>query len=228
MKKMVISLGGSQIFNNGQINVKFLDDFKRVILKNTKNWRFVVVCGGGVVARTYIEGLRKIKAIEKLQSYIGISVTRTNARFMSYYFGDENYDGIPHKLEEIGRMLKRKRVVFCGALEYHPKQTSDSTASQIASYINSEFVNITNVQGLHDKNPKEHKDAKFIPSISWKEFYKMASKIEFKPGQHFVLDQTAARIIMKNKIKTYIIGTEIRNLDSILNNKPFHGTIIYG
>jgi len=54
----------------------------------------------------------------------------------------------------------------------------------------------------------------------------MAKQIEFKPGQHFVLDQIAAKIIKKHKIITYILGPELKNLDYLLNNKHFMGTLI--
>jgi uridylate kinase len=85
---------------------------------------------------------------------------------------------------------------------------------------------LTNVAGLYNKNPKKYKSAKFIPEISWKEFDKLANKLKFKPGQHFVLDQTASKVIMKNKITTYIIGEDLKQLDNLLNNKKFIGTKI--
>src|SRR3989338_5884321 len=86
MKKViVISLGGSLIIPS-DIDSKFLNEFKKIILKNTKKFRFVIVCGGGSIARKYIESLKKTGADEKLQSLSGISATRMNARFMSYFF----------------------------------------------------------------------------------------------------------------------------------------------
>jgi uridylate kinase len=93
-------------------------------------------------------------------------------------------------------------------------------------HFKTEFINLTNVPGLHDKNPFEHKDARFIPEITWKEFYKMATKKRFSPGQHFVLDQTAAGIIMKHKITTYILGKNLKELEFLLKGKKFKGTII--
>ena len=116
-------------------------------------------------------------------------------------------------------------IIFCGALEYKPDQTSDSTAAEIAKHFKAEFVNLTNVKGLYDKNPKEHKDAKFIPKISWKDFNALANKIKFHPGRHFVLDQTAAKMILKNKTPTYIIESP-KQLDNLLNGKKFIGTKI--
>jgi uridylate kinase len=223
---IVLSLGGSLIIPN-EINFNYLKKFKEILLKNTNKYKFIVVCGGGSIARKYINALKKIGKEEHLQSLIGISSTRTNARFMSYFFGLNPIKGIPHKMKEIKEYLKEQDIVFCGALEYKPHQTSDSTSADIAKTLKTKFINLTNVpKGLHDKNPMEYKNAKFIPKISWTNFEKMAGKIKFKPGLHFDLDSSASKIIAKNKIPTYIIGNQVKELNNFLTNKKFIGTTI--
>jgi uridylate kinase len=225
-KVIVLSLGGSLIIPN-EVNVKYLKDFKKVILKNIKRYKFVVVCGGGSVARKYISALREIGVNETLQSFSGISATRMNARFMNYFFNQNPEMGIPHTMEILKKYIGKYNVVFCGALEYKPNQTSDSTSAEIARKLKTDFINLTDVPGLYTKNPKEFKDAKFISKISWKDFNNIANKLKFKPGQHFVLDQTAAKRIMENKIKTYILGKDMKQLDNLLNGKKFKGTTIF-
>jgi uridylate kinase len=222
---IVLSLGGSLIIPE-EVNTEYLKEFKKIILKNLKKHKFIIVCGGGSVARKYISALRNFGINEKLQSFSGISATRMNARFMNYFFNINPEQGIPHTLNLLKEYIKRGDVVFCGALEYKPNQTSDSTAAQIASALKCSFVNLTDVPGLHDKNPKEHKDAKLIPQISWENFNKLIDKIKFKPGQHFVLDQNAAKIIKKNRITTYILGKNMNEFNNLLKNKKFKGTTI--
>jgi len=228
MKKIIVlSLGGSLIIPN-KINVKFLEDFRRVLIKNINKYKFVVVCGGGQTARNYIQGLEQQKISEKemLQSFLGISATKLNARFMTYFFGKDANKGMPNDMKDVEDYLIRKDIVFCGALRYAEKQTSDSTAVKLSHYFNTIFINLTNTKGLYDKNPKKFRSAKFIPEISHKEFLKMANKISFKPGQHFVLDQTAAKIIKKYNIPTYIVGENAKNLDNLLNGRHFVGSVI--
>jgi uridylate kinase len=217
MKKVIVlSLGGSLIIP-GEINLEYLKDFKRVILKNKDKYKFIIICGGGSIARKYIAALRASGMSETFQSYAGISATRTNARFMSYFFNQDQKRGIPKKTSEVKNYIKKYDIVLCGALEYHPHQTSDSSSAEIAKVFKSDFINLTDVPGLH---------AKFIPEISWTNFEKMVNKIKFKPGQHFVLDQKASGIIKKNKITTYILGKDMNQLDNLLNGKKFIGTKI--
>ena len=87
MKRVfVLSLGGSLIVPSSGVDNEFLTEIKTAIKKLSRKNKFVIVCGGGSVARTYINSLKKAGVSERLQSLMGISITRTNARFVSYFF----------------------------------------------------------------------------------------------------------------------------------------------
>lgn len=228
MKKVIVlSLGGSLIIPD-DIDVKFLKQFKKLILKNSRKYKFLIGCGGGSIARKYIFALRKEGLNVRHQSLAGISATRMNARFMSYFFNIDPKHGIPHTREILKKYFREQNIVFFGALKYKPKQTSDSTAAEIAKDYKTVFINLTNVAGLYDKDPKKNKNAKLISKISWKDFDKMANASKYTPGQHFVLDQTASKIILNNKITTYILGPDLRQLEKVLKDKKFRGTLVQG
>jgi len=229
MKKpvIVLSLGGSLIIPD-KVDAVFLKKFKKFILQNTKNYKFVIVCGGGSLARKYIAALQQEGASLHIQGLAGIASTRTNARFMSYFFNRDSESGIPHHVKDIKRLLQRQDIVFCGALTYKTSATTDAQAAEIAASFKAPFINLTNVAGLYDKNPVKYKDAKFIARIGWKEFHKMATKEKFKPGQHFVIDQLAAGMILKKRIKTYVLGQDLNQLGNVLAGRSFRGTLISG
>jgi len=226
-KVVVISLGGSLIVPE-QIDINFLEKFKKIINKHKNKYDFVIVTGGGSIARKYIKALKLAGKSEHLQSMAGIAVTRLNARFLTYIFGKDANEGVPHDMHQVKNLLIKNNPVFCGALRYAKHETSDGTSAKLARFFNTSFINLTLVPGLYTSNPLENKDAKFIPKISWQKFNKRASKSRFKPGQHFVLDQSAARIILKHRIRTYILGKSLKNLDNLLSGKKFKGTIISG
>jgi len=222
---IVLSLGGSLIIPN-EVDVSFLKKFRETIKKNEKKYKFVIVCGGGSVARKYINALKQDNKSEFLQSMVGITTTRVNARFMTYFFGKDANEGIPHDMKDVENLLKKRNVVFCGALRYAPNQTSDATALKLANYFKSDFINLTNVKGLYDSNPLNNKNAKFIPKATIEEFNKIVMAIPNKPGMHAPVDHTAMKIIREHKIKTYILGKDVKQLDNLLNNKRFIGTIV--
>jgi len=222
---MVISLGGSIIVPN-EIDFKFLDKFRKELRKHCKNYKFVIVCGGGSIARKYISALGHEKVSESELAKAGIRATRMNALFLMQLFGKEANEVLPLDMKHIKNDLKKHNIVICGALRFTPNSTSDGTAARLANQLKSDFINMTNIKGLFSSNPSKDKNAKFIPEISWKNFEKMALGMKFSAGQHFVLDQEAAIIIRKNKIKTYIIDKDAKNLSNLISGKRFVGTTI--
>ena len=223
MKTYVISVGGSAIVPD-KIDINFLKQLKSTIAKISKNNKIVIVCGGGRVAREYISAAKQFGVSDSLSCLAGIQSTKLNAALVSLIVHGNPF--IPNSLKEVKNVLSKRNVAVIGALGYQPNMTSDGDAAQAANYLNAEmFINVTDVDGLFDKNPKEHKDAKFIPKISFNDFWKIASKIKFKAGQHFVLDQSGAKVIKQNRIKTVIVKG-MNNLEAVILGKKFKGTVI--
>lgn len=225
-KVIVVSLGGSLIVPE-KIDFEFLRRFRETVRRHYQKYKFVIVCGGGSVARKYISILAKNHSSEKELSMAGIMATRMNARVVMQLFGKEANDRLPIDMKEVKDNLYKNKIVVCGALRYAPKSTSDGTAAKLAHYLGADFINMTNVKGLFTANPFTHKDARFIPHESWKAFDRRANARKYHSGQHFVLDQKAATMIRKFRIKTYIVGQDVRNIDKILKGRKFVGTSIY-
>ena len=137
MKIIVISLGGSLIVPD-EINLKLLEDFKKIIKKHEKNYKFVVVTGGGSIARKYISALKLAGKPYLLQSMAGISVTRMNARFLTYFFNKDANQGIPHDMKEVKNLLRKHNIVFCGALRYTPRETYiENVTKELSEIVNT-------------------------------------------------------------------------------------------
>jgi len=224
-KVWVISLGGSRIVPDF-VDDKFLARFKNLVNSHPSQ-KFVVVTGGGSTARKYISALRKLGENTKAQSMEGIGITRLHAGFMSRFFGKSANEEIPLNMERVKNLLAKNHIVFCGALRWRAKNTSDGTAAKLAGFLECPFINLTNVQGLYSDDPNKNKNAKFISRISWDDFLKLTEKVEYEAGQHFVLDQSAAKTIKDNKIVTYIVGS-LSAINNILVGKKFMGTMIGG
>lgn len=222
-----MSLGGSLIVPR-DVDIGFLDKFKKILGKHRAKTRFVVVCGGGVIARKYISLLKKQKKSLREQALAGIRATRMNAELLMQVFDEGANKALPKSMKDVENLLRKNDFVFCGALRYAPEETSDGTAAKLAKRFGVDLINITNVDGLFDGDPRINKKVKLIDRISWKDFEAKAMKIKFKPGQHFVLDQNAAKFIRKNCIRTFIVGKRLGNLNRLLKGKSFKGTRIEG
>lgn len=219
---LIISLGGSIIVPD-KVDYDFLYKFKKIILREAKQRKIFICTGGGKTARNYINALEREKLSKHERDLIGIEATRLNAKLVSSFLSGNQQ--IPFTLQEVGKMIKKRKIVVCGGLK--KGVTSDGTTAEIAKYLNAKtLINVTNVKGLYDKDPKKYPNAKFIPNISYKEFANIMKKIKEKPGQHFILDSLATKIIQKSKIKTIILGKNLENFENFIKGKKFIGTII--
>ena len=110
MKVEVLSVGGSLLFKNGKVNYSYIQDLKK-FLSSFKDRKFVLVIGGGTVARTYIDALEKLGANRDTMSRFGIGITRTNARLIANVLGkDSNIRDIPKTLRHVKGYLRKHKI----------------------------------------------------------------------------------------------------------------------
>src|SRR5438270_760950 len=84
----VLSLGGSLIVP-GEIDVKFLQAFKKIIVGQIKKGhRFIIVTGGGKTARNYQGALRQVSKVSNdVLDWMGIGATYINAELVMLMLG---------------------------------------------------------------------------------------------------------------------------------------------
>ncbi len=222
---VVVSLGGSLIIPDS-VDFKFLEKFKHTLEKHAKVYKFIITCGGGSIARKYIEALAAEKRSEHELSLAGIRTTRMNALFLMQFFGKKVNHTLPVTMKEVLDQLKKNDIVICGGLRFTQHATSDTTAAKLAHLLQAEFINLTNVAGLYTADPRKDPKATLVSHITWEKFNTLANAMKYHSGQHFVLDQQAATIIKKSHIPTYILGQDLSNLDRALQRKAFKGTLI--
>lgn len=222
-KIFVISLGGSLIFPK-ELDRKFLADFKKAILKHAKKGcRFVVVCGGGRLARSFQEVASKAKKLSNRElDWLGIYATKINAHLLKSVFGgnaDEDIISNP-KL----KIKSKKNVVIASG--WLPGWSTDYDAVLLAKNAGvKEVINMSNVDYVYSSNPLKHRDAKKIEKIAWKDYRKMAGS-RWKAGMSMPFDPIAAKEAEKSGIRAYVIGRDLKNLGNLLNGRKFKGTII--
>ena len=98
----------------------------------------------------------------------------------------------------------------------------------LAKRFNADKIIIASkIDYVYDKDVSKHKDALPIKEISWDKYRKLIKK-RWKPGMRAPVDPIAAKIASKLKMKVIVTnGRNIKNLENILNNKKFKGTIIH-
>lgn len=223
-KLFVLSLGGSLIVPE-EIDQKFLQQFRSLVLRYIKKGhRFVLVTGGGHTSRKYTAALEKLtKPRPGDLHWLGIQATWLNAKLVQLMFGKLAH---PHIISDPNKKVKfKEKILVAGG--WKPDRSTDDDAARLAKVYGSKLmVNFTNVDYVYDRDPRKFKNAKKIESISWQEYNKMFSA-KWNPGAHAPLDPVAARFAQKNGQSVIIAnGRDLKNLEKILKEQPFKGTLI--
>ena len=225
MKKIfIISLGGSLIVP-GEIDRQFLKDFKKLIERQIKKGRrFVLIVGGGKLARRYQAAAQQVcKASSAENDWLGIQSTRLNAFLVKTVFQKKAHSEVninPQRPEN----FKEPVLVAAG---WKPGFSTDYDAVVLAKNLGAkEVINLSNVDYVYDKDPNKFKDAKKIEKISWREFRKIIG-FKWQPGLNAIFDPVASGIAQKNDFTVAIMnGRNLKNLENYLNGGNFEGTLI--
>ena len=219
--KVVISLSG--IFFEDATRIKQMAE---VLEEIAKSYGLYIVTGGGKIARERIKIARALGANETICDYIGIAVTRVNAKLLISALRSAHPEPFSAYNEVAGAGLgEEARISVMGGVS--PGYTTDAVAAILAEYVNADlFIDVTSVDGVYDADPRRYPEAKKYDKLTAKELVALTAKEELKAGSRIVIDPVAAKIIERSRIKTLVIdGNNPRDILNAVQGKH-HGTEI--
>ena len=228
--RVLLKLSGESLAGSKGMGIDFekvLDicsEIKEVIEKT--NVEIAIVVGGGNFWRG-----RSNKQMDRCTSdHIGMLGTTMNALAIDDAFkqlGVESRVQTGIEMRQIAefyirkrtdRHLNKGRVVVFGCGTGNPFFSTDTAAALRAAEINADIVlKATNVDGIYDKDPKKHEDAKMIKNVTYIDVIK--KKLN-------VMDSTATTLCMDNEIPIIVYNMNVKgNLQKIIEGKKV-GTLV--
>lgn len=228
-KRVVIKLSGS-IFslsdNNEQDNNDYYNTFKQyshVLINLTGNIQPIVITGGGIIARLYINFARKLGLDEASLDLLGIAISRINAKLLIASLGNYAYPDVPLSLDDVGKFIESNKIIVSGGL--HPGQSTNATSALIAEKTGaSEFINATDVNGIYDSDPRKNNNAQLFEKIEVNKLLNMLLKESSMAGEYDLLDIVALKVIERSKIKTKVILSNPTNISNAIQGRNYIGT----
>ncbi|MFH1787067.1 MAG: UMP kinase [archaeon] len=212
--KVVISLGGSVLVP--ELEEERVRGYGKAISRLSKEHDVKVVVGGGKIARKYISVARALGANEGFCDQLGIDCTRLNASLLIPAV--ENC--YPEVVKTVADALKieGKVVVMGGTV---PGHTTDAVSALLAESWRADlFINVTNVDGVYDKDPRKFSDAKKFKRLSAPDLVKLCAGYLMAAGPNVVIDLLAAKVIERSKIRTLVIdGKDPENVIRAVDGK---------
>lgn len=231
-KRILLKLSGEALQGSSKsssIDPDVLEQYSEEIKQlHEAGVEIAIVIGGGNIFRG---GQADKLGIDRVQGdYMGMLATVINAMALQSAFERHGMytrlmAGI--KMEQVCepfirrraiRHLEKGRVVIFGAGIGNPYFTTDSTASLRAIEVQADVVlKGTRVDGVYDKDPEKHKNAKRFSKLTFQEAYEKNLNI---------MDMTAFTLCMENKLPIIVFDMNKKgNLLKIAKGKQA-GTLI--
>jgi len=229
---ITVSLGGSVIVGSGKPDVEFIKGFVSAVKDVVKKERIIIITGGGQPARDYAEAIRQFSKNEMLAHEMGTLITRVNAELLLRILQASKIDVYPKVLcddrftEEVRSALSKYKVVIGAGVV--PGVTSDTDAVLLARASESRrLINISNVDGIYDKDPRRYSNAKKISRMTYDQFLKIIlPQTHGRSGEHIIFDPYAAIMMKEDNIELHFVGPEIKEIKRAMLGKRHNGTVI--
>jgi len=207
-----------------EIDFRFLKNFRRLILTQSRRGkRFVLICGGGRTARNYQQAAKKIgRLTDNDLDWLGIHATRINAHLLRSIFVEVAHKKIVKPTDIIN--FKKSVLIAAG---WKPGNSTDYCAVLLAKkYQAKKILNLSNIDYVFDRDPRTDKNAKPLEKMSWQDFRRLIPK-KWSPGLNSPFDPVASRAAQNLGLEVAIInGRDFKSIGSYLAGKKFKGTMI--
>ena len=231
-KRVLLKLSGEAFLGKRQygIDPQFLKDIAEEIaeIKRNSNLQVAVVIGGGNIFRGLSaseNGMNRVTA-----DYMGMMATIMNALALQDALEQvEVHSRVqtsfeirevaePFILRRAMRHLEKNRIVIFAGGTGNPYFTTDTAAVLRAVEIGADIIlKATKVDGVFDKDPMKHKDAKMFKRISYKDVLQKELQ---------VMDSTAISLSKDNKLPLQVFNLNIKgNIAKVLLGEEI-GTLI--
>ena len=228
-KRILLKLSGESLAGSKGTGIDFekvLETCKEIKEIAQKGLEVAIVVGGG----NFWRGRSNQQMDRCTSDYIGMLGTTMNALAIGDAFKQLGQDvrvqtGV--EMRQIAEFfikdralkhLSNNRVVVFGCGTGSPFFSTDTAAALRAAEINADaLLKATNVDGVYDKDPKKHDDAKKYDEITYLEV--LNKKLN-------VMDTTATSLCMDNNIPIIVFDiNEKGNLKKLIDGKEI-GTIV--
>jgi len=213
--KIVIKVGGSVSIGPTGPNFSYFSRLLPVLRRVKEKNQLIVAIGGGKLTREYYKSIEKFEISDSDKEKIFLELIKANVRFLSTLLKMK-------PLFDLDKISKNTRGVIGGI---KPGRSTDANAAIAARKIKADlFIKLTNVDGVHDKDPNKFKKTRKIDKMNFSDLRKITKK--GGPNNYGILDATAIRVLSGSKTKTVIIdGKDPENILRVLSGKKI-GTII--
>lgn len=243
--RVVIKIGSSNLIKNSKVDIEKINILSDIIKEyKEKDFEFIIVTSGAVAVGREKSGLKdSILKIQQKQAMAAIGQPLLMKKYEEGFSRNniissqvlltrddlENRKRYINARDTVLELLKLDAVPIINendtiSTEEIKIGDNDNLSARVSGAIEADtLIILSDIDGLYNKNPKEHSDALLIEEVKelTEEIWKNAGGSGSKVGTGGMITKLeAAEICMKFGITMYIInGKNIENLKKLLSNE---------
>ncbi|MFB6225543.1 MAG: UMP kinase, partial [Candidatus Paceibacteria bacterium] len=177
--------------------------------------RFVLITGGGKIARLYQGALSTTTdASHEDLDWIGIYATHLNARLVQMVFAPHAYESIITSPDQAYLADADASVIVGGG--WTPGNSTDFVATSLAEQSEAPYVlNLSNITYAYTKDPDTYDDAEPIYDMQWSEFQTLFNT-EWTPGASVPFDPAATNKAAEHGLEVRIMNDSSPRLTNFI------------
>jgi uridylate kinase len=219
--KFVLKIGGSLLFDSEQkLDLERFNQIASIIQQiKREGHELVLVVGGGVLAKKLVEKGKVLGANRKALDQLGIAATWVCAQLMIAALEDIAHPTPVMTEEQLVKLQETDKLLVLGGL--HPGQSTNAVAARAAEIFGAKvLINVTDVDGVYDKDPKESPEATLLSEMTLDKLRNIVSSLTNEPGAYPLFDKRALEIIGRAGVEIWFVnGKDPKNIIHAVNNR---------
>ncbi len=218
--KFVLKIGGSLLFDSEQeLDLNQFNQMASIVRQlKLEGHELVIVVGGGVLAKKLVEKGKTLGANRDALDQLGIAATWVCAQLMITALEAIAYPTPIMTEEQLIELHETDKILVLGGL--HPGQSTNAVAARAAEIIGARILlNVTDVEGVYEKDPKQSPEAKLISELTLDKLRHIVSSLANEPGAYPLFDKRALEIIGRAGVEIWFVnGKDPQNIIHAINN----------
>jgi uridylate kinase len=197
---LVLKITGKLFDAEVELLKKYVEIIRDLVIK----YRIAIICGGGGIARKYIELARSIGIDSNYWlDIIGINASRLNSYLLISSLQPHAYPKPVESLLEAQKAISNYKIIVAGGLI--PGQSTASVALEVAEALDVDrVIMFSAVDRVYDKDPGKYPDAKPFSKINISKLREILRGKQV-PGEYALIDLRALDIAERSNIVINII-----------------------
>jgi uridylate kinase len=205
--RLVIKIGGSLLSKkNLHFDMRSFEEYASQVRQVVESGhKVVLVVGGGALARTLVKSSKQLTSKESALDRIGIAATWLCAQLMIAALGDLARPKPIMTDRDVARQMDAQPIAVAGGLR--PGQSTNAVAAGIAKRAHADvLVNVTDVDGVYDKDPKRYPRAELLPVVTASKLRQIVASLPSSPGTYPLFDKRALDIVEHGRIEVWFVN----------------------